>query len=247
MLLLSNSIPKSGSTIMFSLQKSFLEAVMGMNCVPEDKKVRDYEIAGGYVLRPSSTGFAKYARKISAEEGSTFILKAHAILNGKIGEAFLESKGFHASLCVRDPLEIYYSARANYQKTGEFQEFADVDSACNMIDTFFRKIFQSSWNKKKEKDVRIVKYETIVQHPEQALMMSLPPEILEIAKERYSGKPTSDLEVVASFTNLDDANRMALSRFNVGKVGTAKDFSSEADYEYIKRRLEEFREILRYA
>lgn len=216
---LSNSVPKSGSTYLYSLQRNFLESVCR-------KPKADYGILSeenleqsGYVSNPHSKKFLEIICSGDLQDGP-YVLKTHALLNGRLREAFLENSHIFVSTATRDPVDIYFSARDNFRSTGEFPEFESLETGTATINGYFARILRSSVKAGRRKELPIVKYEDIVSRPLETMISSFSQDILK----------SVSLETAKEHTSIEKASRMARNRMNKGslKRHDAEDPSDEA-------------------
>lgn len=214
---ISNSIPKSGSTLLFSLQQEFLLRLAG-------KSEQDFSVLAnlgvnvdaGFVSKPF-LGPLMDVLESGELCGGPFILKIHFPLNERVSRLLLESKDLHMSLAIRDPVQVFMSARDNFKKTGEFPEFADTDAGCELISNFFGKIYKSVARLPSSACVPIVRYETIVSDPLEALLSSFGPALLR----------RIFLKIAEDYTDLQRANILSSNRLNIGIVNRLENFQDE--------------------
>ncbi|CUJ17283.1 sulfotransferase family protein [Cognatishimia activa] len=210
MVFLSNSVPKSGSTFLFSMQQMFLRGFV------EGQKKCDYfeelrregaEFRGSYVANFNDDAFLDTLKNGTRKNGP-YVLKTHGLINDRIREVFLAEDHLQASLAVRDPLEIFFSATDNFVKSGEFPEFSKPEVGIETIVGYFSKIFRSVQITSQKKHIPIVRYEDIVSNPNQALISSLAPDIQSLLLQKVSLKAL----------DVETASERASDRMNKGEL-----------------------------
>lgn len=176
---LSNAVPKSGSTLLFCLQESFLCGLVGRKGQSLDHFAAAGVTKDGYVQRPQDPAFLA---AIAAPDltGGPYVFKTHALFNGALRAAFLAQNNLHASMAIRDPAEVFFSARDNFRKTGEFPEFAQPEAGIGMIAGHFARMLDTVEETGRIKPIPVVRYETLVADPFEALMHSLPPALMRL-------------------------------------------------------------------
>lgn len=225
---LSNSVPKSGSTFLFGLQESLLLSLANKTAQNFDFFTRrGVKLANGFVWKPHDESFIE-ALSSGEVTGGPYVLKLHTMFNARLREVFLAQDNIFASLAIRDPVQIFFSARDNFEKTGEFGQFADKDQGCQLIEDYFTKILKSVRHTAHSKPVPIVRYETIVTDPFEAMTQSFGPLLasrllVSLAKQRVD---------VRSATNL------ASNRFNLGGLERPEQSSKSLEYNEVSARLE---------
>ena len=233
---LSNAVPKSGSTYLFSMQNNLFRSLAG-------KKDRDYSfftergvtLNGNFVRKPHEDAFIE---AITSEEitGGPYIFKVHSVFNARLRQAFVARDNVFASLAIRDPAQIYFSARDNFNKTGEFPEFGDEAAGCKMIEGFFARILTATRNTAKTKPIPIVRYETIVEDPVEALRQSLGPVLGAEVLKRLLGREL----------NMQWVARSAGNRFNIGALERPEASDHPEEYRMIAERLAATRQAFGY-
>ncbi|MBI1172402.1 hypothetical protein GC209_13455 [bacterium] len=189
---ISNAVPKSGSTILYNIQSSFLRTVAGKG----PQNLDDFALAGvtpeGFVRNPHNENFIE---KICSKEiyGGPYIFKTHTMINGALRDAFVNSGNVFASMTVRDPAEIFFSAGDNFRKTGEFPEFSDEDSGIEMIQNFFAKMLRSVEATSKLKTIPVVRYEMVTDSLFDALISSFSPDLSRLVLKAVA-ESNSDLK-----------------------------------------------------
>lgn len=221
---ISNSVPKSGSTYLYSLQKNFLESVRGKSDARYAPFTKNDLVNSGYVSKPHSEEFLEIISSGGLKDGP-YIFKTHTLINGALREAFLNKNHIFISTATRDPVDIYFSARDNYKKTGEFPEFRDLETGTATINEYFAKILQSSINSGYKKTLPIVKYEDIVTRPLEAMISSFSEKVLL----------SISLEIARKRTDINESSDMAKNRMNKGVL---KRYNPENPSDEVKKILE---------
>lgn len=237
LVLISNSVPKSGSTYLHSMQQNFLLSLCGKSG-PNVSAFAEagIEVHGSYIPKPQSAEFLALIASPTLT-GGPFIVKTHTMLTADLRATLLRSGTIFASLSIRDPLDIYFSARDNFRKSGEFPEFGNVESGCETVNGFFTRIYESSVNTSHKKTVPIVRYEQIVSDPVGALLASLHPTI----KDHVMRKIAED------HLNLQKAAAGASKRLNLGSLDRRAVDRSDADFDQVSHALAETRHVFGYA
>jgi len=216
LVLISNSVPKSGSTFLFSMQRDFLLSVAGRpasdHALFTDNGV---QLSNGFVVKPLAGPFLDVLEKTEIC-GGPHVLKTHMPVTPRLREILHKKPNLFMSLAIRDPVEIFLSARDNLEKTGEFPEFADVETGCALVQGHFTNILRSSREAGHHKILPVVRYEEIVGDPLRALVSSLHPEVIR----------NIIMKVVRQYTNMDKSRSFAANRLNIGKISR---LDSESD------------------
>lgn len=237
LVLISNSVPKSGSTYLHSMQQHFLLSLCGKGGPDFSAFTKaGIQVDGSYIPKPHSAEFLALIASPTLT-GGPFVVKTHTMLNAGLRDTLLKSGNVFASMSIRDPLDIYFSARDNFRKSGEFPEFGSTQSGCEIVNGYFTKIYESSVNTSHKKTVPIVRYEQIMTDPVGALLASLNPFI----KENVMRKIAED------HLNLQKAAAGASKRFNLGTLDRRALDRSDADFDHVSRALAETRQVFGYA
>lgn len=213
LILLSNSVPKSGSTFLGHLQNNFLLSVAD-SAHPGYKAFTEagVKMSGGYVHDPNSEEFLNILTQGDLNAGP-YVLKTHCAISEGLREVILGSNSIQMSLSIRDPLDIFYSARDNFNKTSEFSAFATEEGGAKVINGGFRRIFETTLKLNEEKQVPVVKYESIVRNPAEALISSFSESLRKMILVGQDG----DLKEMAHrHMDLEKATRRASTRKNFG-------------------------------
>ena len=236
LVLISNSVPKSGSTLLFSMQQGFLLSLCG-------KASADYSafsragvpIDHGYLAKPHAREFLDLIADPSLT-GGPYVIKTHTLLNADLRAALVAADNVFASTAIRDPLEIYFSARDNFRKTGEFPEFATVERGCDTVKTYFAKIHRASVNTSYVKAVPLVRYDQILSDPVGALMASLHATIRDQVLRKIAG----------DHLDMGRATAGARSRLNLGVADRRTRDAQEGDFEKVLHALASTRAAFGY-
>lgn len=236
LVLISNSVPKSGSTLLFSMQASFLCAISGKNAI-------DYSIAEnagvenikGYVQCPHDERFLSFISQ-SGLTGGPYVFKTHCLLNARLRDCIFDSSNVYASLAIRNPVDVFFSARDNFLKTGEFEEFSDEKKGLATIGEYFSKILISSLNTSRTKTVPIVRYERIIKSPLDALRDSFHKDIQEnVLRQVFEEK-----------TNINESNQAASGRRNIAGLRRPESESNPDQYQRVQKLLFETTKLFGY-
>lgn len=208
LVLISNSIPKSGSTLLFSMQQNFLNAVCGKTIAQHQDLIDAGILAeGGFVRKPHSPEFLNMISNKNLT-GGPYVFKTHTMVNGDLRNTIITSDNVFASLAIRDPLDVFFSARDNFMKTGEFPEFASVERGCETINGYFARIYEASNKTSNKKTVPVVRYDQIVSDPIGAVIQSLHSTI----------KDNVMRNIAKGYLNMQTAQSGAQKRLNLGTL-----------------------------
>jgi hypothetical protein len=233
---LSNSVPKSGSTFLAALQENFIYGLKPRRIsLNEELQHLDVDLRGNYVMNPYEKDFLHFISNKNLENGP-YIFKTHLEMKGDIKDIFLSSKHIHASLSVRDPLEIFMSGRDNHLATGEFPEFAELDSGIKVIRGYFAEIFKTTKSIASIKEIPIVRYDEIVKSPKCALLKSFSRDLRSIL---ITG-------AIAEKVDIEAANELAQHRRNKAEVKRDLSHCNQAEIRYLKTKLSDIRKCFGY-
>lgn len=227
LVLISNSVPKSGSTFLYALQRDFLLRLAG-------KKAADFslfseagvELSKGFVHKPLNGPFLDVLENETIT-GGPYILKTHLAILPRLKKLLIEKPNVFMSLAVRDPVEIFLSARDNYKKTGEFSEFSDIESGCQTILGYFNQILRTSEDTSQEKYLPIVRYEQIVSDPIDAMVASLHPMIAANVMKAIANE----------YTSIEKSTKFSSNRFNIGQTSRLDTEEDRDLVQQLKERL----------
>lgn len=207
---LSNSIPKSGSTFLYNLQVETLRAMSGRR--PYDFSALDrggFENRKGFVFDCADPAFLDFLEAGAAGAGP-LVVKTHTPVTPALERLLCETDHVFMATLVRDPVQTVLSARDNFHKTGEFDQFADLQTGCDVADTRFREIWESSVRVAGKVDLPILRYEDLIADPVATTVASFP--------ARLSALFLTAL-VRAREKNTERARDGAQHRFNRGGPG----------------------------
>lgn len=229
--LISNSIPKSASTYLAALQRDFLTAIGGQGPAPLDPLAQAGVKHNRYFIpNPQDPGFVDLIASGSLR--GPYVFKTHTPITGALARAFREHDHIQISTAIRDPVDIFLSARDNHRKTGEFKAFANMESGCKVIEGHFRRIYDSAQAEGQAKPLPILRYDRIVADPFGALTASLAPDLRDLV-----------LECVAhARTDLARAQKNAANRMNQGALSRQDDPEAAT----LTARLAEMRRVMGY-
>ena len=234
---ISNSMPKSGSTYLFSLQEELLKKAFGINLIHQRKifASRSIKYTANYIHHPNQSEFIELLNDTRLDEGP-YLFKTHCVVDGALRDAYINSKHVFFSCCVRDPVETFLSAHDNFIQTGEFSEFKTFDSGCEIINNYFSKIVCSCKDMPQSKAIPIIRYEDIVENPVSTLVDSLGP-ILQ--------KPVL-LKLVSNSISLEGASSSAKDRMNKGILNRAKTHKDQHLIDKLESALDQARRLVGY-
>ena len=223
--LISNSMPKSGSTFLCSLQRELFRAVIGRDLDYSDLTKRGIAEGQGFVSAKNMPRFIEYLE--SGVQAGPWVIKTHALMTGKFANHYLNCDTTFVSLAIRDPIEIFASARRNFLKTGEFKQFENLESGVNTINNFFSQIYETTCVVSSKKKVPIVHYELLKQDPLGALQQSLHPNLCSILLG----------SLVKQRVSLDEASNKARHRLSTPKEHASDLGISLSDVKQIQELL----------
>jgi hypothetical protein len=234
--LISNSVPKSGSTFLHALQENFLLAVQGRPAARFDIfKDAGVKMSQAFVHRPHDPEFLDLIASPDLT-GGPYVLKTHTPIKGRLREIFWDCDHVFVSMVVRDPVEVFLSARDNFRKTGEFPEFHSIDSGCALVSTYFADLFRSALASAAKKNLPIVRYEDVVSKPVETMLSSLHPRLQLAAMEA----------VARRFTNVTTASDRSSVRRNRAVLDRAGQHEVPAEIDELNRLLQDTRREFGY-
>lgn len=233
LVILSNSIPKSASTLMCSLQTQLLQVISKDHRQLKDRLPSEqFEMVGRFVVDPHSEPFLEWLSQKHTQ--GPYIFKVHALMSERLLEIIETSHQVFTSLCIRDPIETFFSARDNFRKTGEFAEFENKSSGIRKILTHYRAIWEL--HKKIEKSSPIIDYRDIVESPLDALRRALPESV----------KQSTEFAAACEGLDIEKVNQSASHRFNYGHVSRGFDEADSNDFNFVAKELETLRKDMGY-
>lgn len=233
-ILISNSLPKSGSTLLYHCQRSFFEFI-SESSMPTDRVLRYYGCnnMGGFIANPHSKEVINFINNDKFIHGP-IVIKTHAILGGHLLDAILNRPHVYSSLIVRDPIDIMLSARDNYNKTGEFSRFATLEGGCEVVTGYYRNIYNSVAHHTER--IPIVHYRDLMSDRLKTTWDTFP----SIIQNNYS------LDDFRAVLNSTDVDKKASRRFNKGETIRSKSDLNYDEINYLADKLRSFREELGY-
>lgn len=228
-ILISNSVPKSGSTLLFEYQNQLFQKAFAS--LPSDKLLgmSALDNIGGFVNLQKSN-FLDIIRNPNYAIGPV-VIKTHFVPTAEILDEISKNRHVFMSLAVRDPVDVFLSARDNFHKRGEFSEFESTNQGVDVINRYFSEIYSYtlSLNKKYDElglsDFRVnpVKYEDIVGNTPLALINSLPVQLRSMISKKLLSEGSSLDRVFESFS-FEDIKVNTQHRLQFG--GQKRDYSS---------------------
>ena len=180
MFFISNSLPKSGSSLMFNYQRLLLQKIFSTEFG------ESYKILSKMLRINCLNGFIPPSNMLDLENIlmneqtlsliSPCIIKTHAPYTKKFSEYMQSSPNIYSSLCIRDPSEILYSAMINHiNRPSEFKYFSNPILGSLRITLFYyRRIYRSFISPTYEySQANIIHYENLKKNPQQALFKSM--------------------------------------------------------------------------
>jgi hypothetical protein len=175
-LIISNSIPKSGSTFLFKIQEELLRSLY-----PDKQPTREFLAEIGidsineFIHREDA-----FSALIDANfSNGPYLVKAHTPIRG-IPKKLLEYRiDVKMSFILRNPVDILFSAMDNYKNSDgkEFPQFREVSSGINTIKEKYLDYWQSvckfNKNKPRSESIQVLKYEDLFSYPEISALQSL--------------------------------------------------------------------------
>ncbi|WP_418595894.1 sulfotransferase domain-containing protein [Ponticoccus sp. (in: a-proteobacteria)] len=236
LVLISNSIPKSGSTFLFELQKSFLiNSLQDFVCPGGGDYPDDLEFTADYLHNPDADSFLRYIEENDKRAG-TSIVKVHRIVSKGLCDQIVKNPCVYMSLVVRDPIDIYLSARDHFRRNGEFSEFGRPQTGVGIVNGYFSRIFDSVQEISTREKVSVVKYEDIILDPIDALRQSLPSSVVE---------DLSNKEVERRL-DLEEVKRRSSFRVNPDRKSRDDRFESDAERGFVVLGLQDLRVRMGY-
>lgn len=232
---ISNSLPKSGSTLLFVLQRAALNLAAGTTEFNYDTlKERGIEAGGGFVRDPNSDEFIKFIQDDLTD--GPVVIKTHAPIGAKLRALYEEKANLFISLSIRDPLDIVLSAQDNFTRTGEFEAFQNLSDGCDVVNNAYRSIYVSTLTASRNRPIPIVRYTDLLADKAAAVAASFAPELLTLASK----------EIIDQVVSIQDIEKLAAHRKNVGAA--VRDLSSidSNTLDEIKIKLRAFRHELGY-
>ena len=180
MFFISNSLPKSGSSLMFNYQRLLLQKLYST-----DFRL-SYMMLSRMLGKDCMNGFIPPScikelenilmNKEKLELISPSIVKTHAAHTTRFSKYIRESNDIHSSLCIRDPHEILISAMINHKKRPqEFKYFSNpILGSLRITSYYYQKIYRSfartatNCNK-----TNLIHYEVLKKDPQEALFKSM--------------------------------------------------------------------------
>lgn len=154
------------------MQRSFIEGVFGEKI--DYSRLRDFgvDVNGGYIPVNQEGAFVDFIQSNPKLE-THLVVKMHTSFSERLEAEFLRNDNIFISLSVRDPVEIFESARRNFRRTGEFSEFSNIDSGLLVLNVWYKQILENTIRISFRKTIPIVSYENIMQDPAGAALKSL--------------------------------------------------------------------------
>lgn len=233
---ISNSIPKSGSSLLFNLQRDFLLAMAGRKtCDYSVLKERGIPVHGGFIAAKDIPALAN-ALSEGLETRGPLILKVHTPVTPALRSAYEAQDNIFMSLCVRDPLDSLLSAMENHRRTGEFVNFKTVEQGCETVNNFFQSIYDTSVDIS-SRPVPVVHYTDLKADPAGAVLSSLHPDLFAAIARA----------IVEQHLDVEASGKKAAHRLQRG--GLSRDISevSEDKQAHVLDALRDFRAKLGYA
>ena len=234
LVLLSNSVPKSGSSFLFESQQIMFENLFGAKNAEERLKEFGIDFIGDFVNVVNNPQFYN----MIAENGppiGPIVVKIHAVVTPELQASLLANDNVFMSLAVRDPMEIFFSARNHNAKTGEFQGFDDINLGTTIINKYYAEIYRSVLQLNEsyascgaaDRRVPIVRYETIVGDPTSALLVSLPQRLRAVVIRSLLSRCFSEKE----------ARKRAAYRLKTGRAGRKASDENPQEVERVRALL----------
>jgi hypothetical protein len=232
---ISNSIPKSGSSLLFNLQRDFIMSLSG-------RKTCDYSVLedvginvkGGFLPNKDIPALIDNVQTGLSLRGP-LILKTHTPMTPALRAFYEANSHVFVSLIVRDPLDTLLSAMHNFRRTGEFANFENFEDGCRTINNDFQSIYDSTL-RVTSKPIPIVRYTDLLTDPAAAISASFGPDFL-------GGVTRADVE---RQLDIQTSSRKASHRLQRGDLNRGIDEVSERSQEAVLEALHNFRVKLGY-
>lgn len=236
LIFISNSIPKSGSSLLFNLQRDFLLAMAGREaCDYSVLEERGIPVKGGFLAAKDISAFANVLSEGLTPRGP-LVLKVHTPVTPALRAAYEAQDTVFMSLCVRDPLDSLLSAMENHRRTGEFVSFKTVEQGCAAVNNFFQSIYDTSTGIT-AKPVPVVHYTDLKADPAGAVLSSIHPDLFAAIARA----------IVEQHLDVEASGKKAAHRLQRG--GLSRDISEvpAEKQAHVLEALRDFRAKLGYA
>lgn len=192
LVLISNSVPKSGSSFLYSYQREMFINLLQGPAQADTLFSMGAVHAGGFLGLKKNLHVFEAIADPSFDQGP-LIIKMHIPVAGELLTCMNANPNVFMSFIVRDPHEILMSAMDNHKRTGEFGQFDTLERGIAQINGRFREIYESvtAYNASQEDPGRIIpvqRYSTLLEHPSTSVLDSFPPRLKEFLVSRLLAK-----------------------------------------------------------
>ena len=243
---ISNSMPKSASTLVYRLTTKAIVSTFGINgqrALFDAIKNGELPGGGGFVRNCSTSDVLRKLQTLSEKKGP-FAVKAHVPLTAPLRDA-IESGHVRVTYIYRDPRDAMLSAMSNYQQTKdtervEFSAFDTLDAALRK----YVKIAQTAVAWKESGRAIILRYEEFINDMVGAMDRVMRELGVIVSQEQLS-------EHVIAATELQkrpglQERPVSNLRFNKGVAGRFRTELSPEDLEKSTMALDKWLRILGY-
>jgi len=182
--LISNSVPKSGSTLLFNLQCEFFKSLSGHEMDYSQIEAAGINLNGGFVDTRETVKLASFLASGEPRNGP-WILKMHTPVYKPLLELFKNNRNIFMSLIVRDPIDVFLSARRNFNRSGEFKEFSEEQAGVTTVNNFFQEIYDTCVSAGAIRELPIVRYDDLLGDRFETVTASLPTELRAFIQGRH--------------------------------------------------------------
>ena len=233
---LSNSIRKSGSSLLFNLQRDLLNALSGRrNCDYSPLEEAGLRHSGGFLPTPEVPKFLRLMNEGKIVFDGPVSIKLHTAVSPQLRDRYVRDDNMFMSMIVRDPLDALMSAMENHRRTGEFVHFDTVENGCRTVNNFFQQIYDTSVGID-EKPIPIVHYLSLKEDPIQTLFDSFHPAL----RDRIT------LAAIDHHLDLKNSSKKAAHRLQSGAARRSIEGIPEAERDFVLSTLADFRAKLGY-
>lgn len=181
---ISNSIPKSGSTLLCNLQRELFKSLSGHEMDYSQIEAAGINLKGGFIYPQETVKLASFLASGKPRKGP-WVLKMHTPVYKPLLELFKNDDNIFMSLIVRDPIDVFLSARRNFNRSGEFKEFAEEKAGVTAVNNFFQEIYDTCILAGAFKKLPIVRYDDLLRDRYETVAASLPTELRAFIRGRH--------------------------------------------------------------
>lgn len=194
---ISNSVPKSGSTLLFQYQNALFGAAGIASDTLGVLTARGIPHVSQYVETKNNPGFLDLLNDRSFDAGP-LLVKVHCDVADGVAAAVTENPNLFMSMIVRDPRDVLLSAMDNFRNTGEFREFRELETGIRVVNGHFLNILKSVRGLNRQlkgsgRAIPVSRYGDLLDDPVATALDSLPIRLrgavcTELARRAISGE-----------------------------------------------------------